>query len=109
MQWEKRRGQREDTGGVGWEVDPLRGVTYVDPPSKRGVTRPTALEPWQSEGPGARKPRPDKWRAMGRIEHTLLDEGRKSSPTDLRPSPANPPYHKKLTNVSIYAKGPGSR
>jgi len=32
---------------------------------------------------------------MGRIEHTLLDEGRKSSPTDLRPSPANPPYHTK--------------
>ena len=23
---------------------------------------------------------------MGRIEHTLLDEGRASSPTDLRPS-----------------------
>src|SRR5215217_9280108 len=32
---------------------------------------------------------------MGRIEHTLSDEGRKSSPTDLRPSPANPPYHTK--------------
>ena len=25
---------------------------------------------------GARKPRPDKRRAVGRIEHTLLDEGR---------------------------------
>jgi hypothetical protein len=36
-----------------------------------------------------------KWRTMGRIEHTLLDEGRGSSPTDLRPSPAAPPYHKK--------------
>jgi hypothetical protein len=33
--------------------------------------------------------------AMGRIEHTLLDEGRASSPTDLRPSPATPPYHRK--------------
>src|SRR5215213_10303138 len=33
---------------------------------------------------------------MGRIEHTLLDEGRASSPTDLRPSPATPPYHTKL-------------
>src|ERR671920_954977 len=33
--------------------------------------------------------------AMGRIEHTLLDEGRASSPTDLRPSPATPPYHTK--------------
>src|SRR5687767_6640745 len=31
---------------------------------------------------------------MGRIEHTLLDEGSASSPTDLRPSPAIPPYHK---------------
>jgi hypothetical protein len=36
-----------------------------------------------------------KYRAMGRIEHMLLDEGRKSSPTDLRPSPATPPYHRK--------------
>src|SRR5829696_7594446 len=39
-------------------------------------------------------------RAMGRIEQTLLDEGRASSPTDLRPSPATPlsttPYHIKL-------------
>src|SRR5215213_10983364 len=33
---------------------------------------------------------------MGRIEHTLLDEGRESSPTDLRPSPPTPPYHTKL-------------
>ena len=40
------------------------------------------------EGPGPQM-------AMGRIEHTLLDEGRASSPTDLRPSPATPPYHKK--------------
>src|SRR5215212_4403027 len=45
---------------------------------------------------GARKPRLDKRRATGRIEHTLLDEGRASSPTDLRPSPATPPYHTKL-------------
>src|SRR5215203_1545451 len=36
-----------------------------------------------------------KRRAMGRIEHTLLVEGRTSSPTDLRPSPATPPYHTK--------------
>jgi hypothetical protein len=33
---------------------------------------------------------------MGRIEHTLLDEGRGSTPTDLRPSPATTPYQKKL-------------
>src|SRR5215204_2303647 len=44
---------------------------------------------------GTLKPRSDKRRAMGRIEHTLLDEGRKSSPTDLRPSPAPSPYHTK--------------
>jgi hypothetical protein len=31
---------------------------------------------------------------MGRIEHTLVDEGRTPSPTDLRPSPATPPYDK---------------
>jgi hypothetical protein len=37
-----------------------------------------------------------EWWAMGRIEHTLLDEGRASSPPDLRPSPAPPPYHTKL-------------
>ena len=46
-----------------------------------------------------------KWRAMGRIEHTLLDEGRKSSPTDLRPSPANPPYHKKCQMFLSTPKG----
>jgi hypothetical protein len=38
---------------------------------------------------------PDPQMAMGRIEHTLLDEGRGSPPTDLRPSPATPPYHRK--------------
>src|SRR5215204_5250269 len=47
--------------------------------------------------------------AMGRIEHTLLDEGRASSPSDLRPSPATSPYHTKVTDVSIYDKGPESR
>src|SRR5829696_5387609 len=48
---------------------------------------------------GARKPRPDKRRAMGRIEHTLL-VGDGVTSTDLRPSPVltppTPPYHKKL-------------
>ena len=42
---------------------------------------------------------------MGRIEHTLLDEGRASSPTDLRPSPATPPYHKKLQMLLYKTKG----
>jgi hypothetical protein len=45
--------------------------------------------------------------AMGRIEHTLLDEGRASSPSDLRPSPATPPYHTKVTDVPIYDKRTG--
>src|SRR5215210_4463048 len=42
---------------------------------------------------------------MGRIEHMLLDEGRASSPTDLRPSPATPPYHKKLQLFLSATKG----
>ena len=33
---------------------------------------------------------------MGRIEHAPLDGGRASTPTDLSPSPAAPPYHWKL-------------
>jgi hypothetical protein len=41
---------------------------------------------------------------MGRIEHTLVDEGRASSPTDLRPPPATTSYHKKVTNVSSHSK-----
>src|SRR5215210_5613789 len=58
------------------------------------------------KGPGPRRTPARKWRAMGRIEHTLLDEGRASSPTDLRPSPATPPYHTKVTDVSICDRGP---
>jgi len=46
-----------------------------------------------------------KWRARGRIEQTLLDGD--AAPTDLRPSPATPPYHTKVSNVSIYDKAPG--
>src|SRR5918993_1450441 len=56
--------------------------------------------------PEPRRESPGPQMAMGRIEHTLLDEGRASSPTDLRPSPAIPPYHTKVTAVSIYDKGP---
>ncbi len=36
-----------------------------------------------------------KRRAMGRIEHPLLDGSSPFAPTDLRPSLAAPPYHKK--------------
>jgi hypothetical protein len=42
---------------------------------------------------------------MGRIEQTLLDGD--VAPTDLRPSLATAPYHIKVTDVSIYDKGPG--
>jgi hypothetical protein len=42
--------------------------------------------------------------AMGRIEHTLLDEGRASSPTDLRPS-LTAPYHKKCRMFLSTTKG----
>src|SRR5918998_2076944 len=41
--------------------------------------------------------------AMGRIEQTLLDGG--DTPTDLRPSPATPPYHKKRQMFLSNAKG----
>ena len=46
-------------------------------------------------------------RAMGRIEHWLLDRGRTSTLSDLRPSPEPPHHTTKVTNVSIYDKWPG--
>jgi hypothetical protein len=42
---------------------------------------------------------------MGRIEQTLLDEGRGSTSTDLRPSPATAPYHEKRQMFLSMAKG----
>src|SRR5687767_5634089 len=45
-----------------------------------------------------------KCRARGRIEQTLLDGD--AAPTDLRPSPATSTIPQKVTNVSIYDKGP---
>ena len=46
-------------------------------------------------------------RAVGRIEHWLLDRGRSSTLSDLRPSP-EPPHHTiKVTDVSIYGRWPG--
>src|SRR5215210_7071170 len=64
---------------------------------------PTSLSPISRDVPTKSKrpepprgPRPDKRRAMGRIEHPLFDRGRSSTPSDLRPAPAPPPYHKKL-------------
>src|SRR5687767_1276042 len=64
------------------------GRTTDDPAQRRGGAKRRA-------GGDALETPARKWRTMGRIEHTLLDEGRASSPTDLRPSPAAPPYHKK--------------
>ena len=59
---------------------------------RQGVDRPSAAKGSIKAG-APKSPGP---RAIGRTEHTLLDEGRASSPTDLRPSPATPPYHTKL-------------
>src|SRR5215203_7153932 len=61
-----------------------------------------------SDKAGTLKPRSDKRRAMVRIEHSLLDRGRSSTPSDLRPSPAPPPYHTKVTDVSIYRQRAGT-
>jgi hypothetical protein len=44
-----------------------------------------------------------KWRAMGRIEQTLLDGD--VAPTDLRPSLAAPPYQKKRRMFLSITKG----
>jgi len=51
MQWKKRRGQREDTGGG---LDPLRGFARVDPSGERGVTRLGAAGPCGSTKTGRR-------------------------------------------------------
>jgi hypothetical protein len=45
-----------------------------------------------------------KWRAVGRIEHPLLDGGRSSTPSDLRPSPAVPIIPQKVTVVAKRAR-----
>jgi hypothetical protein len=41
---------------------------------------------------------------MDRIEHPLVDEGRSSTPFDLRPSPAKTAYHKKLRTFQSAVK-----
>ena len=47
-----------------------------------------------------------KRRARGRIEQTLLDEGRGSTPTDLRTFARNRTLPHEAIDVSIYDKGP---
>jgi hypothetical protein len=69
---------------------------------RQGVDTPSAAK--GSIKAGAPKSRGPQM-AMGRIEHTLLDEGRSSSPTDLIPSPATPPYHTKLRMFLSKTKG----
>jgi hypothetical protein len=56
---------------------------------------------------GAATPRPDKRRAMGRIEHKLLvGDGHPNRPKTFTRSPlANPPYHKKLQMFLFTTKG----
>src|SRR5215218_11155725 len=57
---------------------------------------------------GARKPRLDKRRATGRIEHTLLVGGWRHlnrPKTFAHNPPANPPYHKKLQMFPFTTKG----
>src|SRR5215207_4522881 len=73
--------------------------------SQRGVTK-ERLARGDGNSKGARvnleKAGPRKGRAMGRIEHTLVDRGRSSTPSDLRPPPATTSYHNKVTNVSSH-------
>jgi hypothetical protein len=54
----------------------------------------------------AATPRPDKRRARGRIEHTLLDEGRGLHPNRPKTIARNPTIPKEVADVSIYDKGP---
>jgi hypothetical protein len=50
-----------------------------------------------------------KCRAMGRIEQTLSDEGRGSTPTYLRTFARSPTLPQEAIDVSIYDEGPGHR
>jgi hypothetical protein len=47
-----------------------------------------------------------KWRAMGRIEQTLLDEGRGARPNRPKTFARSPTLPEETTNVSIHNKGP---
>jgi hypothetical protein len=59
----------------------------------------TTLEPWQSEGPETRRTPARKGRAMGRIEHTLLD-GETCVPN--RPKTFAYPYHTTESDKCFY-------
>jgi hypothetical protein len=48
-----------------------------------------------------------KWRARGRIEHTLLDGGRALHPNRPKTFARHPTIPQKVTDVSIYDKEPG--
>jgi len=73
-----------------YKLGRVMALVYIRNPAALGGAKRRAGAPY----PG-RCGSPGPQMAMGRIEHTLLDEGRTSSPTDLRPSPATTPYHKK--------------
>jgi hypothetical protein len=92
----ERRRPRPAPGGSRRPGDRL-GAVPIGPPLALAASR----------GPGFGPSPARKWRARGRIEHTLLDEGRGPTPTDLRPSPANRTIPQEVPNVSIYDKEPG--
>jgi len=48
-----------------------------------------------------------KWRARGRIEHTLLDGEFSVRPNRPKTFARNPNIPQKMTDVSIYDEGPG--
>src|SRR5215203_3296254 len=77
-----------DSHGITRGPTQRRGGAKRRPRCRRMSQYNAANKAGATESPGPQM-------AMGRIEHTLLDEGRASSPTDLRPSPATTPYHKK--------------
>jgi hypothetical protein len=90
-----KRGVVQDSGAQ--HLRAHTGDARFQPPSCFLRRTRFALEPTQA---GIAKTPTRKRRARGRIEHTLLDEGR-SLPSDLRPSPAKTSYHRKVTSVSL--------
>jgi hypothetical protein len=107
---------------LAWCARPTGAVMISPPTTQRNASRaqsertrqggaPEKRGPGQSQGSikaGARKPRLDKRRATGRIEHTLLVGGWRHlnrPKTFAHNPPANPPYHKKLQMFPFTTKG----
>src|ERR671921_700546 len=81
-----QRGLREDPSRVRGGGETPSSSTGYGTHQGPSMCRTAHLLQRVRKGRDPVEPRPDKRRAMGRKEHTLLDEGRASSPTDLRPS-----------------------